>query len=61
VYEAISRKQVAWINQLAAGLTPGELETTARVLAELCARLEAALGQPHDQEGSYSWTIGQSS
>jgi DNA-binding MarR family transcriptional regulator len=40
-YEAIGEKQAAWVNQLAKGLRRSELETTARVLGELCTRLEA--------------------
>jgi len=50
-YRAVDEKQAAWVSQLAAGLTRSELETTARVLGELCTRLEAARSQPHDQEG----------
>jgi DNA-binding MarR family transcriptional regulator len=50
-YRAVDEKQATWVNQLAAGLTHSELETTARVLGELCTRLEAARSQPHDQEG----------
>jgi DNA-binding MarR family transcriptional regulator len=40
-YQAVDEKQAAWVNQLAAGLRRAELETTARVLGELCTRLEA--------------------
>jgi DNA-binding MarR family transcriptional regulator len=40
-YEAIDRKQAAWINQLADGLHSSDLEAAARVLNELCTRLEA--------------------
>jgi DNA-binding MarR family transcriptional regulator len=40
-YRAIDEKQAAWVNQLAAGLRRSELETTARVLGELCTTLEA--------------------
>jgi DNA-binding MarR family transcriptional regulator len=50
-YRAVDEKQAAWVNQLAAGLTPPELDTAARVLGELCTRLEAARSHPHDQEG----------
>jgi DNA-binding MarR family transcriptional regulator len=49
--QAVNDEQAAWVSQLAAGLTSAELDTTARVLGELCARLEAARAQPHDQEG----------
>jgi DNA-binding MarR family transcriptional regulator len=40
-YAALDGKQAAWVKELAAGLRPSELETTARVFDELCARLEA--------------------
>lgn len=50
-YQAVDEKQAAWVNQLVAGLTSPELDTAARVLGELCARLEAARSQPDDQEG----------
>jgi DNA-binding MarR family transcriptional regulator len=40
-YRAMDEKQAVWVNELAAGLRPSELETTARVLGELCKRLEA--------------------
>jgi len=39
-YEAIDRMQAAWVNALARGLDRSDLETTARVLDELCRRLE---------------------
>lgn len=41
-YRAIDDRQTAWVNQLAAGLRHSELETTARMLGELCTRLEAS-------------------
>ena len=47
---ALDAKQAAWINQLVAGLRSADLSVTARVLGELCARLDAARGQP-EQEG----------
>src|ERR687897_287032 len=34
-YAGLDRRQVRWINRLAAGLTASELATTARVLEEL--------------------------
>jgi DNA-binding MarR family transcriptional regulator len=40
-YAAIDRRQALWVNRLADGTSPSELETTARVLGELCGRLEA--------------------
>jgi DNA-binding MarR family transcriptional regulator len=39
-YAALERRQVKWINELAAGLDPSELSTAARVLQELTNRLE---------------------
>ena len=39
-YEAIDRMQAAWVNALARGLDRSDLETAARVLDELCRRLE---------------------
>jgi hypothetical protein len=33
-------RQAEWVNRLALGIKRSELETTARVLAELSARLE---------------------
>ena len=39
-YEAIDRMQAAWVNALARGLDRSDLEATARVLDELCRRLE---------------------
>jgi DNA-binding MarR family transcriptional regulator len=40
-YAAMDARQAAWVNRLADGIDRTELETTARVLAELCQRLEA--------------------
>ena len=40
-YGAIDRRQVAWVNRLADGIARTDLETAARVLTELCARLDA--------------------
>jgi DNA-binding MarR family transcriptional regulator len=39
-YQAIDEKQAVWVNELAAGLPRSALETTERVLGELCKRLE---------------------
>jgi DNA-binding MarR family transcriptional regulator len=39
-YEAIDSRQAAWVNALARGIDRSDLETTARVLDELCRRLE---------------------
>jgi DNA-binding MarR family transcriptional regulator len=40
-YAALDRRQVEWVNRLARGIGRLELDATARVLDELCARLEA--------------------
>ena len=40
-YGRLQRRQVRWINELATGLSPSELETTARVLEQLSNRLDA--------------------
>ena len=51
-YEGIDRKQAVWVNQLADGLRGSDLETTARVLDELCRRLEAGpLHESRETEG----------
>jgi len=50
-FRAVDEKQAAWVNQLAAGLSTSELDTAARVLGELCARLEAARCELDKQEG----------
>jgi DNA-binding MarR family transcriptional regulator len=39
-YDAIDARQVVWVNRLAGGIGRESLETTARVLSELCRRLE---------------------
>jgi DNA-binding MarR family transcriptional regulator len=39
-YSAMDERQVAWANRLADGIDRADLETTARILAELCTRLE---------------------
>jgi DNA-binding MarR family transcriptional regulator len=41
-YAAMHERQVAWVNRLADGIDRTDLETTAGMLAELCARLETA-------------------
>jgi DNA-binding MarR family transcriptional regulator len=40
-YAAIDKRQAIWVNRLASGIGRSDLETTARVLDELCRRLEA--------------------
>jgi DNA-binding MarR family transcriptional regulator len=39
-YQAIDRRQAVWVNRLAGGIGRTDLETTTRVLDELCRRLE---------------------
>src|SRR5262245_8663321 len=39
-YAALDRRQIRWINELAAGLESSDLVTTARLLHELSDRLE---------------------
>jgi DNA-binding MarR family transcriptional regulator len=51
-YQALDEQQVAWINQLAAGLSASDLETAGRVLAELSTRLEAGSQSPTTAKGS---------
>jgi DNA-binding MarR family transcriptional regulator len=48
-FAAVDRRQVAWVNKLAAGLDRSDLETAARVLETLCTRIEAA--QPPTRKG----------
>ena len=42
-YPALDGRQAEWVNRLARGIGRSELEITARVLAELSARLEAEM------------------
>ena len=49
-YAALHRRQGRWVNRLADGIERSELDATARVLEELCARLEAEVGD--DRAGS---------
>jgi DNA-binding MarR family transcriptional regulator len=42
-YSATDRQQAQWVNRLAGGIAREDLETTARVLDELCRRLERDL------------------
>ena len=51
-YQAVDRKQAAWVNRLAAGLARADLDAAARVLGELSARLEAGLSQAHSKQGA---------
>ena len=47
-FQAIDQKQAGWVNRLAAGLSRSDLDTAARVLGELCSRLEANPTQSQD-------------
>lgn len=48
-YSAVDARQAVWVNRLAGGIGRAQLETTARVLDELCRRLEAGDDQdPHE-------------
>jgi DNA-binding MarR family transcriptional regulator len=40
-YSVVDQRQAVWVNRLADGIDRMDLETTARVLDELCRRLEA--------------------
>jgi DNA-binding MarR family transcriptional regulator len=46
-FQAIDQKP-GWVNRLAAGLSRSDLDTAARVLGELCTRLEADPTQSQD-------------
>lgn len=50
-YRALDELQAAWVNRLARGLRRSDLDTTARVLEEISARLEAEL-EPGAEQGS---------
>lgn len=50
-YRAMQRRQSAWVDQLVDGLSTADLETTARVLGELCQRLEAGRTEGDDAHG----------
>ena len=41
-YAAVDRRQIAWINELSAGLKISDLAAAARVLRDLSDRLEAS-------------------
>lgn len=46
-YAELERRQIGWINELAAGLKPSELATAARVLEQLSGRLDAKEMETH--------------
>ncbi len=41
-YAAVDERQAAWVNRLASGISTTDLQTTARVLDQLCRALEDA-------------------
>jgi DNA-binding MarR family transcriptional regulator len=45
-YAAMDRRQIRWVNRLADGIERSDLETTVRVISELCARLESEGEEP---------------
>ena len=47
-FEAATRLQVPWVNDLADGVSVKDLATTQKVVAELCGRLEAGLNGDGD-------------
>src|SRR5262245_48809689 len=49
-YAALDRRQIRWINELAAGLKPSELATAARILEELSNRLNASAGDGGEEK-----------
>lgn len=50
-YAAIDAKQAAWINRLALGIPRADLETAARVLHEIAARLETEGAEREPSQG----------
>jgi DNA-binding MarR family transcriptional regulator len=50
-YAAVDERQAVWANRLAGGIGRADLETTARVLEELCRRLEADGAKGAENEG----------
>jgi len=52
-YRATDDEQTTWVNELTEGLNRSELETAARVLSELCQRLETASNAPRNHKGDH--------
>lgn len=50
-YAALDARQAAWVNRVADGIDPAELETTTRVLEELSRRLESSDERRPRREG----------
>jgi DNA-binding MarR family transcriptional regulator len=55
-FSQLRRVQANWVNELAAGLSVEELETTSRVLRSLCRRLETGSGSDADGGGGSTRT-----
>ena len=49
-YAEADARQAQWVNRLADGVDPTDLEAAARVLGELCRRLEAAGPHLYEEE-----------
>jgi DNA-binding MarR family transcriptional regulator len=49
-WAAMDKHQTEWVNQLAEGLRSSKLLGAARVLEELCGRLEAEMGRSRSRE-----------
>ena len=47
----MQHRQSAWVNALADGLSTADLATAARVLTDLCRRLEAGQTEGDDSDG----------
>jgi DNA-binding MarR family transcriptional regulator len=50
-YSALDGRQAEWVNRLAAGIDRDQLETAARVIDELCRRLDADRAKGDRNEG----------
>jgi DNA-binding MarR family transcriptional regulator len=51
-YAAMDARQATWVNRISAGIGTTELETAARILDELCRRLEAdGAAEPTESKG----------
>jgi DNA-binding MarR family transcriptional regulator len=55
-YAAIDRLQIEWVNRLARRIGRSDLETTRRVLDELCARLGNEVETDRTRNDTKEWT-----
>lgn len=55
-WAAMDRRQAVWVNRLAEGLGPSKLKRAARVLEELCRRLEAGMGPSRSEDDQRAGT-----